>query len=200
MTGVAQAVDPVCTGHPVPCLEGRGTKASGWRLARCSGTIAVMSKDYAIRLGRSCKGHPLWVVRFSRQGVCYTRTFSFGEKRTRQQARAAAEAWRDAQLRCVRPMTIIEFAALDRANNTSGVPGVSFYRPKRQPLGIWQARLILGDGTRMVKSFSVKRLGYESALAQAVAARRKMEEAASDRPFLRDALALRCAPLRTAVA
>lgn len=190
----------MCRGHPVPRLEGHGTDARGWRVVRWSGTIAVMSKDYAISLGRSSKGHPMWVVSFSRQGVLHTRKFSFGQKRTRQQARAAAEAWRDAQLRRVQPMTIIEFAALDRANNTSGVPGVSFYRPKRQPLGIWQARLILGDGTRMIKSFSVKRLGYEGALAQAVAARRKMEEAANDRPFLHDALALRCAPLRTAVA
>lgn len=93
-------------------------------------------------------------------------------------------------------MTILEFAALERSNNTGGVPGVPFYAPKRQPLGTWQERLILGDGTRMGELYSVRRLGYEFALAKAVAARRRMEKGTQDRLSLHAETVLRCA-LRT---
>lgn len=153
-----------------------------------------MESDYAISLGRSKQGREYWTVGFSRRGVPHVKRFYFGAKRSSEQARALAEAWREARLREAEPMTIAEFAALQRSNNTSGEPGVTFHVGVRGPLGFWQARLILGDGWRMVKSFSVQRHGYGGAFQKAVEARRRMLATVADRPLLYDPTAKRLAP------
>jgi hypothetical protein len=48
-------------------------------------------------------------------------------------AKRAAIAWRDQELGKTKALGIVEFADLQRSNNTSGVPGVVFLTPARQP-------------------------------------------------------------------
>jgi hypothetical protein len=108
-------------------------------------------------------------------------------------AKRAPIAWRDQELEKTKALGIVEFADLQRRNNTSGVPGVVFLTPARQPEGIWQALLRLADGETVTKSFSVRRHGERRAFALAVAARRKMLADARDRPFLHDPMAKKVA-------
>ena len=64
--------------------------------------------------------------------------------------------------------------------------GVTFSRPARQPEGIWQARLHRADQRPVVKTFAVKRHGFDTAFAKAVEARRLMVESIGDELYLRD--------------
>ena len=144
-----------------------------------------MSSDYAITLSSNGRGVQCWTVHFSRSGQSYMRRFYFGSRRSSEEARAAAEAWRDQQLRDVAPLKAAEFCNKLRTTNTSGVPGVTFYRPQKMPAGIWQARLHRLHGRPLVKSFSVKRYGHDGAFAKAVEARRHMLEVFGDEPYLR---------------
>lgn len=54
-----------------------------------------------------------------------------------------------------------EFCQQKRANNTSGVPGVHFLRPAKQPEGIWQARIRLPDGRKIHRTFEEARQIYQ---------------------------------------
>ncbi len=143
---------------------------------------------YAIsRLQVQPSGTWCWSVNFSRAGKPCTRRFYDPTYGGSTAAKRAAVGWRDAQLAKVKPMSIVEFAQLPRANNTSGVPGVTFSKSARQPEGFWQARLKLdGDATRTA-SFSVRLHGERQAYALAVKARRSMVAEAKDRVFVHPA-------------
>jgi hypothetical protein len=146
---------------------------------------------YAIRrLQVEPSGTWCWRVTFSRAGKPYSRSFydpTYGGSRG---AKKAAVAWRDEQLARIKAMGILDFCQLERRNNTSGTAGVSFYKPSRQPDGVWQARLKLDGGPTRTKSFSVRMHGYEEAHKLAVAARRQMLTEANDRAFVRASKAL----------
>jgi hypothetical protein len=71
-----------------------------------------------------------------------------------------------------------------RTNNQSGVPGVQFIQPRRQPQGSWQARLKLPDGKELTRTFSVKRYGYDGAFKRAVKARQDLLKTIEDKPYL----------------
>lgn len=152
---------------------------------------------YAIRrLQVHPSGTWCWSVAFTRAGKRYGRRFYDPQHGGSRAARRAAIAWRDEQLAQVQPLRIVEFAALPRSNNTSGVPGVSFLKPARQPEGIWQARLKLGGGRTRTASFSVRLHGYEGALALAVKARQAMLASGDDRAFIHAPTAKRAAAMR----
>ena len=91
-------------------------------------------------------------------------------------------------------MGILDFAQLRRANNISGVPGVTLSKSARQPEGIWQARLKLDGGPTRTATFSVRLHGERQAYALAVKARRRMLAEAKDRAFVHHAVARRASP------
>lgn len=153
---------------------------------------------YAItRLQVQPSGTWCWSVNFSRAGKPRARRFYDPKYGGSMAAKRAAVAWRDAQLAKVKAIGILEFAQLPRANNTSGVPGVTFSKSTRQPEGFWQARLKLDGGPTRTASFSVRLHGERRAYALAVKARRRMlaeaEAEAEDRAFVHHAVARQAA-------
>jgi hypothetical protein len=90
-------------------------------------------------------------------------------------------------------MGMLEFAQLPRANNTSGMPGVTFSKSARQPEGFWQARLKLDGGATRTASFSMRLHGERLAYALTVRARRRMLAEAKDRVFVHHAVARKAA-------
>lgn len=106
-------------------------------------------------------------------------------------AKAAAIAWRDAQLASIKALTMIDFHQQKRSNNVSGVPGVHFHKIPAQPLGFWQANIKSSDGKRVAKSFSVRKFGEREAFRLAVAARSELLAKVENRPYLYDAAAKR---------
>ena len=119
-----------------------------------------------------------------RRGVLYSRRFYDLKHGGSGKAKAAALGWRDKLLANLNALSMREFHQRKRSNNTSGVPGVHFIKPVRQPHGVWQATLKLPNGRRTSKTFSVLRLGHRKAFKLAVAARRKMLEMVDERPYL----------------
>jgi hypothetical protein len=110
---------------------------------------------YAIsRLQVQPSGTWCWSVNFSRAGKSCARRFYDPKYGGSRAAKRAAVAWRDAQLAEVKAMGILDFAQLLRANNSSGMPGVTFSKSARQPEGFWQARLKLDGGATRTASFS----------------------------------------------
>lgn len=148
---------------------------------------------YAIKRLQHDKGAWYWVVNFSRRGQRHSRRFYDTAHGGSRGARRAAIAWRDQKLAEVDVLGVLEFCQTKRSNNTSGVPGVHFLRPANQPEGIWQARLKLADGTKMIRTFSVRKYGEREAFRLAVLARTEMLGKAEDRPYLYDPLAKRLA-------
>lgn len=92
--------------------------------------------------------------------------------------------WRDRQLKDAKALTVREFCAYRRSNNTSGVAGVHFLKSPRQPLGLWQAKIKLPDGRKITKGFSVKKFGRRPAFKHAVAARAQFLDLLGERPYL----------------
>ena len=150
---------------------------------------------YAItRLQVRPSGTWCWSVNFSRAGKPGARRFYDPKYGGSRAAKRAAVAWRDAQLFKVKAMGILDFAQLRRANNTSGVPGVTLSKSARQTEGIWQARLKLDGGPTRTATFSVRLHGERQAYALAVKARRRMLAEAKDRAFVHHAVARKAAP------
>ena len=149
---------------------------------------------YAIKHLQHEKGTWYWGVSFSRQGVRHERRFYEPQFGGSAPALAAAVRWRDQKLAEVKALTLLAFCQQRRSNNQSGVPGVHFLTPSNQPEGIWQAKMKLSDGTRMTKTFSVRKHGERKAYKLAVAARREMLMRTPDRPYLYDPLAKKLAP------
>ncbi len=146
---------------------------------------------YAITRHRAAVKAWCWRVRFSRRGRMYSKSFYDLTCGGSKEAKAAAIAWRDAQLTNLSALTLVEFHAQRRSNNQSGVPGVHFHKTTRQPLGFWQAKIKAGGGKSVTKSFSVRQHGDQEARRLAVAARSELLAAVENRPFLHHAVAKR---------
>ncbi len=101
-----------------------------------------------------------------------------------KEAKAQAIAWRDAHLAKIEALTLLDLHKQKRSNNVSGVPGVHFHKTSRQPLGFWQAKIRLHDGTTFAKGFSVLKYGQQEAFRLAVAARSELLEKVESRAFL----------------
>jgi hypothetical protein len=153
---------------------------------------------YAIYRRQTSKGSLLWMVNFRRVGKDYRRGFPDIKHGGSAKAKKAAIAWRDAQLARAPVLTILDFAERPRSNNTSGVGGVHFLRPARQPEGIWQARLKVKGYKIRFKTFSVLKYGYSGALKLAVAGRKQLLAEARNSLYLRNSTAKRMAPKRFA--
>ena len=139
---------------------------------------------YAITRAKKAKNAWYWRVTFSRRRTHYSRTFYDLKHGGPAKARAAAITWRDRQLKQAGVLTVREFCAYRRSNNTSGVAGVHFLTSARQPLGLWQAKIKLPDGRKVTKGFSVKKFGRRPAFNLAVAARTQLLKLLGEQPYL----------------
>ncbi|MCZ2173282.1 MAG: hypothetical protein LC110_01975 [Burkholderiales bacterium] len=139
---------------------------------------------YAISRIESKPGIWCWSVHFRRSGKSHYKSFYDLKMGGSKKALAAAIRWRDDRLAKTRALGKREFHQLVRANNQSGVPGVQFIHPRKQPLGSWQARLKLPDGKEVTRTFAVKRYGHDEAFRLAVKARRELLETIEDKPYL----------------
>jgi hypothetical protein len=136
------------------------------------------------RLQSQPSGTWCWRVTISRAGKRYSRSFYDPMYGGSDAAKRVAIDWRDEQLASIKALGILDFCQLERSNNTSGIAGVSFFTPKRQPEGIWQARLKLEGGPTRTKSFSVRTHGWERARRLAVTARQQMLAEAENRAYV----------------
>lgn len=149
---------------------------------------------YAIYHQQTGNGVWYWSVSFSRNGQMYTKRFFEPSHGGSEPAKAAAIAWRDQTLAKAEVLTMLEFCQKKRSSNTSGTPGVHFMKSAAQPLGFWQAKLKMGGGKYLSKSFSVLKHGDHAAHELALAARAEMVANAQDKPYLKHPLAKLLAP------
>jgi len=151
---------------------------------------------YAIRRHKAALNAWCWRVNFRRRGKPYAKSFYDLKHGGQDQALAAAIRWRDRALAKTKVLTIREFHAQRRANNTSGAVGVVLIRSVAQPLGAWQALIKLPNGKRMSKSFSILKFGRERAFRLAEQARAHMLTLIDERPYLKDNTATQTAAER----
>ena len=130
-----------------------------------------------------------FIVSIRRRGRTLTRRFASSKYGGLPAALEAAIAWRDACLAETPVFTLREFHARVRSNNTSGVPGVTFLRPSKQPEGLWQAKISPGDGRRLCRQFSVRKFGPAEAFARAVAARSEFLASIPEKAYVVDPIA-----------
>jgi hypothetical protein len=140
---------------------------------------------YAIVRNKAAKNAWFWAVHFKRAGKLYYRCFYDLKHGGENLALRAAIIWRDARLKKVPVLTVRQFHARKRSNNTSSATGVHLVRSALQPDGAWQAMIKLPDGRRPSKSFSIRKYGNAKAFALAKKARKAMLELIDAGPYLK---------------
>lgn len=152
---------------------------------------------YAISRIESKPGIWCWSVNFRRRGQPHYKSFYDLQSGGSKKALSAAIKWRDSQLTKTKVLSKREFHQLVRTNNQSGVPGVQFIQPKKQPHGAWQARLKLPGGKEIMRTFAVLKYGYEGAFKLAVEARDELLRLVEDKPYLQHPIAKQFASERS---
>ena len=114
---------------------------------------------------------PRWAVIVKRQGVSFARVFSDSMYGGKQSAHLMAQAYRDALMCLVPPYTRRDLSAKRRANNKSGIPGVSTILAKGK-IKAWRATLGVCGETHS-KYFSIREHG-DKAKELAIAARQEL--------------------------
>lgn len=121
-----------------------------------------------------------WLVTIQRRGKIYRKLFSDKKCGGRKAAFAAAKCHRDHLTARNRPMSLKAYVEIQRANNTSGVPGVCRYvasetkmLPPDEQRWYWVASWPRPDGSRGRAKFSVNKNGERRAYRMAVAARKE---------------------------
>lgn len=163
---------------------------------------------YAIhRVDTSRHRQNAWLVHLTRGGKTIQMTFSDVTYGGKKQALEVAQAYRDAVLRVVPPLTNQDMRMLVRKNRSEGssVPGVYYKAPdEKHKSAIWIARIELtvedhgatASGRRkrksMTRTFNVNKYGYEEARRMAEEERIRMVLAAEngEDPALRSPQAL----------
>jgi hypothetical protein len=113
--------------------------------------------------GRNTHG---WQVRVTRHNERHTKFFSDSRYGSSEEARAAAQRFRDQIIADLpAPLNGAEIAA--RVRSTSGVPGIRLSFSAGIPLPRIEADMLLSGGVRKVRSFSVKKWGLRKALWKA---------------------------------
>lgn len=133
---------------------------------------------YAIKHHKSGK-EICWSCEIYRHGAPYRKTFTVYRYGSVEKALEAALAWRDEIVQNVQPLTRAEYSNIERANNTSGYPGVYLMKTvKKRRAGsdliflAWEARTPTGLKPAKKKSFSILKYGEARAYELAVEARR----------------------------
>lgn len=135
-----------------------------------------------------------FIVSIRRRGRTYTRRFAFSKHGGSAAALMAAIAWRNKLVGEKPVFTLREFHDLVHSNNTSGVPGVTFMRPARQPDGVWLAKLSRADGHRLCRMYSVRKFGFNEAFTLAVSARLEFIASLPEQSYLVHPIAKRLSP------
>lgn len=115
-----------------------------------------------------------WVASIQGNGVQLHQSFADSKLGGKRAALRAAVEWRDA-MRAQHPtMPLSERMQMVTAKNTSGVPGVFFWRDKKgRPY--WKAQTTVGHRTA-TKVFSVARYGHSEAFSLAAEERKRQIE------------------------
>jgi len=137
-----------------------------------------------------------WTVNFTRRGKGYCKSFYDLKCGGSKEALNAAIAWRDRKLGEIGVLRRREFREVRRTDNQSGAPGVLFVQSKKQSRGSWMAKMRIGEGKSITKSFAVKKYGYQDAFARAVVARQHLLRHVRNEPFLHHPLAKKLARRR----
>ena len=154
-------------------------------------------KRYGLVYQKQAGRSECFIVSFRRRGRTYTRRFASSKHGSLAAALEAAITWRNACLAETPVFTLREFHTRVRSNNTSGIPGVTFLRPPKQPEGLWQAKISLGDGRRLCRQFSVRKFGTAEAFARAVAARSEFLASVPEKPYVVNPIAKRLSSVAT---
>jgi hypothetical protein len=109
-------------------------------------------------------------VNVARHGCTARKYFSVSDYASEDKALEAAQAWRDAVLALVPPMTRMQLRSQPRKNNTSGTPGV--YRARKSSGYYWVARVAQARKSKSI-AFSIKTHGEKKAKELAIAARER---------------------------
>jgi hypothetical protein len=75
-------------------------------------------------------------VCFIRRATKFPKNFFDGTLGGSRKALAAAIAWRNRTIAKLEVVTLRQFCAIKRSNNTSGVPGVHFLKTRAQPMAL----------------------------------------------------------------
>jgi len=141
------------------------------------------------RIDRASTRRHYWQVTIQRWNRVYIRNFPDRRHGGRDQALAAAQAYRDNLLAQHEPMTRQARCAVLKKNNQSGVSGVtrSVVMDRRLkavgPTAYWVARWPGQNGIPTERRFSVKRFGEWGAFLRAVEARRHGLFCLDETPF-----------------
>ena len=118
-----------------------------------------------------------WWVRFQVEGKRLTQLFSDNKFGGKKKALQAAQTYRDAIEREVRPKQTGHHANIKTRRNRSGIVGVNRAKNtthrngKRYISHVWQAHWSKPDGKVVNRSFSIKKYGEEEALRLAIKTR-----------------------------
>jgi hypothetical protein len=141
------------------------------------------NSNYGIsRINHGKAGTPAWRVCLYRgQEKAVEKEFPFLKHGGEQQARKAAEAFRNEALLLFPPEKSSEVRQRLRENNTSGFPGVS-----RQTMGhytYWIAQTKTRDGKKLSKAYRIELYGEQQALTLAIEARKQQLKTIEHRVF-----------------
>ena len=141
------------------------------------------ANDYAIiRVRHKKSGAMAWRVSLYREGIMKVhKEFTFIGHGGERPARAAAEHFRNEQMLRFPPQLSSTIRKKLRANNTSGLAGVS-----RQTNGkntYWIAQTTTRDGKKLSRSFNVEKFGEKEAKHKAIEARKEQLATINHRSF-----------------
>jgi hypothetical protein len=133
---------------------------------------AIRHSQGIYRVDSPKNGTYAWIVVLTRNRESFRKHFTDGVHGGRDQALAAAIAYRDEIIARFAPLKRSEYVSVLRKNNTSGFPGVRLNRDAEGNPLYWAASWVPQAGAKAkVVKFSVSKYGFERARELAVRAR-----------------------------
>jgi hypothetical protein len=133
---------------------------------------AIRHSQGIYRVDSPKNGTYAWIVVLTRNRESFRKHFTDGIHGGREQALAAAIAYRDEIVARFAPLKRSEYVSVLRKNNTSGHPGVRLNRDSEGNPLYWAASWVPQAGAKAkVVKFSVAKYGFERAKELAVRAR-----------------------------
>lgn len=128
---------------------------------------------YGISRATGLRDGPGWTVLLMRNGVRFSKPFPFSIYGGEEAALIRAQAWRDDIVKAHPPRTRLQMATRLKANNTTGIPGVTCRLAQDGKVLGWVAGTNLPSGKKLTKYFSVGRYGAAQAKLLAIAERQR---------------------------
>jgi hypothetical protein len=133
---------------------------------------AIRHSQGIYRVDSPKNGTYAWIVVLTRNRESFRKHFTDGVHGGREQALAAAIAYRDEIIARFAPLKRSEYVSVLRKNNTSGHPGVRLNRDAEGNPLYWAASWVPRAGAKAkVVKFSVSKYGFDRAKELAVRAR-----------------------------